>query len=134
MRVGGNSMRRGRGGMVRSSHQITGSASRPASSHGTEEGDGAERHGAPPAAARLRLPAVVAGHALQPHDERQQRLGRRPVGVMHQERPADAARRLLDLGAVRGEPASDTPGAGVSTRSAIQRSPPSGERNSMRPS
>ena len=34
MRVGGNARRRGRGGMVRSSHQMTGSASSPASSHG----------------------------------------------------------------------------------------------------
>ena len=40
MRVGGNSMRCGRGGMVRSSHQITGSASRPASSQGLRKAIG----------------------------------------------------------------------------------------------
>ena len=40
MRVGGNSMRRGRGGMVRSSHQITGRASRPASSQGLRKAIG----------------------------------------------------------------------------------------------
>ena len=40
MRVGGNSRRRGRGGMVRSSHQITGRAIRPASSHGLRKAIG----------------------------------------------------------------------------------------------
>ena len=40
MRVGGNSMRRGRGGMVRSSHQMTGKASRPASNHGLRKAMG----------------------------------------------------------------------------------------------
>ena len=40
MRVGGNSMRWGRGGTVRRSHQITGSASRPASSHGLRKAMG----------------------------------------------------------------------------------------------
>ena len=40
MRVGGNSMRCGRGGTVRSSHQITGKASRPASSQGLRKAIG----------------------------------------------------------------------------------------------
>ena len=45
MRVGGNARRRGRGGMVRSSHQMTGSASSPASSHGLRKAIAPKRHG-----------------------------------------------------------------------------------------
>ena len=71
----------------------------------TEEGERTERHGR----ALRRVPALPASsgsrrHALQAHDERQQRLRRGPVGVMHQERPAEPARQLLDPGAMRGEP------------------------------
>ena len=41
--------RRGRGGMVRSSHQITGRRQQTGEQPGAQEGDGPERHGAPPA-------------------------------------------------------------------------------------
>ena len=88
---------------MRSSHQMTGSASAPRQQPRTEERDRAERHAAPSARPAFGLPAIVAGQALQAHGERQQRLGRRPVGVMHQERPADPACRSGDLGAMRGE-------------------------------
>ena len=53
MRVGGNSRRRGRGGMVRSSHQITGNANRPASSQGLRKAIG-------PSVMR-RLPPTASG-------------------------------------------------------------------------
>ena len=49
MRVGGNSRRWGRGGTVRSSHQITGRANRPASSHGLRKAIGPSVMAAPPA-------------------------------------------------------------------------------------
>ena len=51
----------------------------------------------------LALPAVVAAAALQPHDERQQRLGRGPVGVMHEERPAEPLGDRRKLRAMRLE-------------------------------
>src|SRR5262249_59518438 len=52
----------------------------------------------------LALPAVIAGHAAKAHDQREQGLSGWSVGVVHQERPADAAGGLLDPGAMLGEP------------------------------
>ena len=111
MRVGGNARRRGCGGTVRSSHQMTGSARAPASSHGLRNAIGPSVIAAPSARPTLGLPAIVAGQALQPHGERQQRLGRRPVGVMHQERPADPAGRLARSRRDARRASSGRPGA-----------------------
>ena len=56
MRVGGNASRRGCGGTVRSSHQMTGSASSARQQPGTEERDRAERH---------RVPSALRSSGLQ---------------------------------------------------------------------
>ena len=51
----------------------------------------------------LALPAMIGDAALHAHDEREQRLSGRAIGVMDEERPAKALGQLDLLGAVRFE-------------------------------
>ena len=113
-------MRRGRGGTSRSSHHSTGRLSRPSSTSGWAKPSGrpAIMRASP---ARSGVPAVdadAAASGAQLAVQLQQQLGRRPVGAVDGEAPAEPVGLGADLGAVALDPRLD------SRRARSRRGPP----------
>ena len=105
-RVGGNSTRRGRGGMSRSSHHSTGRLSRPEQHQRLREAERQAHHAGPPERHAVR-PAVGDGGVVALADarmQRQQQLVRRAVGAVDGEAPAELGGLGADFVAVAREP------------------------------